>query len=97
MGTGPYRFTGFRPAESITVERYAGYWGEKPAVQQAQINCIVDEATRFLAMRTGKIDGTFTSTTRPGRAMAGLAGVSSGIRSRACHLHDHARYHRRAL
>jgi peptide/nickel transport system substrate-binding protein len=79
MGTGPYRFTGFRPAESISVERYAGYWGDKPAVQQAQINCIVDEATRFLAMRTGQIDGTLTIPLDQADQWQGLTDVTSGF------------------
>jgi peptide/nickel transport system substrate-binding protein len=35
VGTGPYAFVSWDPAESLTVKRFDGYWGPKPEVEQA--------------------------------------------------------------
>jgi peptide/nickel transport system substrate-binding protein len=79
QGTGPYRFTGFRSAESISVEANDKYWGTQPEVRKAQINCIIDEATRLLAMRTGEIDGTFTLSLDQADQWQALSGVTTGF------------------
>lgn len=59
MCTGPYRFTKYVPDESVEAERYEGYWGRKPGVQNVTVKFIVSDSTRLLAMRSGQIDGTF--------------------------------------
>lgn len=59
MGTGPYRFTSFKPATSLTAVRNEHYWGPKPSVRKVDISFISDPATLFLAVRSGQVDGTF--------------------------------------
>ena len=60
MGTGPFKFTNYTPGESVSLDRFDGYWGKKPALQHIVIKFITDDATRLLAMRSGEIDGAFS-------------------------------------
>src|SRR5215469_4009829 len=59
MGTGPYHISTFTSSTSATVERFEGYWGEKPAVLKCTFNCIPNPQTLLLAAQSGQIDGTF--------------------------------------
>jgi peptide/nickel transport system substrate-binding protein len=59
MGTGAYRITKYVPDESVTLVRNERYWGRKPAVKEAVLRFITDDATRLLALRAGEIDGSF--------------------------------------
>ncbi len=52
VGTGPYRFKERRKGESVTLERFEGYWGKKPHYQTVQFRIVPEAATReslFLA------------------------------------------------
>jgi peptide/nickel transport system substrate-binding protein len=57
ISTGPYTIADYTPDESITWERWNGYWGEQPAVRQLVISFIAEPQTRLLAFRGGEIDG----------------------------------------
>ena len=35
VGTGPYKFVNWTPGESVVLEQFDGYWGEKPDVEKA--------------------------------------------------------------
>jgi peptide/nickel transport system substrate-binding protein len=59
MGTGPYQITSFPSSTAATVERFADYWGAKPAVQKCTFTCIPDAQTLLLAAQSGQIAGTF--------------------------------------
>jgi peptide/nickel transport system substrate-binding protein len=59
IGTGPYRFTRFVSDSSVTAERNEDYWGEKPKVKKVEMSILAKDEARFLAMRSGQIDGTF--------------------------------------
>jgi len=56
LGTGPYQVVEFDPTSHVLLERYDGYWGEKPDLQQIRIDFITDDNTRLLAFRDGGVD-----------------------------------------
>ncbi|MBI2874851.1 MAG: ABC transporter substrate-binding protein [Firmicutes bacterium] len=55
VGTGPYKFVDWNRGSQINLERFDGYWGEKPAVGKVQIKFVKEDATRLLALRNGEI------------------------------------------
>lgn len=59
MGTGAFRITKFGPDTGLSLERYDGYWGDKPRVRTATVKVISNARTLLLARRAGEIDGTF--------------------------------------
>ncbi|MFN2555323.1 MAG: ABC transporter substrate-binding protein [Nitriliruptorales bacterium] len=56
IGTGPFRVVEYRPRESVTVERFDGYWGEKPQVKRIHTRFLPDPQTRVEALRAGEVD-----------------------------------------
>ncbi len=56
IGTGPYRLTGFRYGEGMTLERNEAYWGEKPGFARVQVRVISNDAAREAALLAGDID-----------------------------------------
>lgn len=59
MGTGPYTIASFSTSEGATLERFDGYWGEKPKVKTLVLKAIADPDTARLAMLAGDVDGFF--------------------------------------
>jgi peptide/nickel transport system substrate-binding protein len=59
IGTGPFKVASWQPAaQSFTVERHEGYWGEKPALPAIVFRGIPDPTTRSLELQKGSIDFT---------------------------------------
>ncbi|MBM3521400.1 MAG: ABC transporter substrate-binding protein [Alphaproteobacteria bacterium] len=56
IGTGPYVFGEYRPDVSLTLTRFAGYWGEKPAFERIVHRFIPDETAAINALLAGEID-----------------------------------------
>lgn len=56
VGTGPYRFLSSLSGGGIRMERFEGYWGEKPRFHQAEFRNITDEERRSAALLSGRID-----------------------------------------
>lgn len=56
IGLGPYKVTDRRVKEGWTIERYEGYWGEKPQVRKAIFKVIPEPTTRAAALKVGEID-----------------------------------------
>jgi peptide/nickel transport system substrate-binding protein len=56
VGTGPFKFVEYVPADHITMERFDGYWGGKPHVDKVIVRIIPDDLTRALALEKGEID-----------------------------------------
>lgn len=77
MGTGPYRFSDFRPDEELQAVRYDGYWGPKPAVQKVIVRTIEDDSTRLLAQRSGETDGSFYLPPGPYKQWQRLANTNT--------------------
>jgi peptide/nickel transport system substrate-binding protein len=59
IGTGPFKFVGFKPNESITVTRNPDYWKPgKPYLDGIEYTVIKEMSTRNLAFIAGKFDLT---------------------------------------
>ena len=56
VGTGPYKLATWQRGQNITIERYDGYWGAKPAVKTAKYRFIEEDATRAAALKAGEVD-----------------------------------------
>ncbi|WP_435171291.1 ABC transporter substrate-binding protein [Falsirhodobacter sp. 1013] len=56
IGTGPYRFVSWKPAESLTIERFDDYWGDKPEFATVEYRFITNDAARSAALLSGSVD-----------------------------------------
>jgi peptide/nickel transport system substrate-binding protein len=74
LGSGPYMVTEFVPDSHIVMERNPHYWGEPGQFEELRFDIIPDNQTRFLAMQSGDIDGTFDV---PSAAISQWEGVST--------------------
>jgi peptide/nickel transport system substrate-binding protein len=55
-GTGPYKVTGYRPAEYVDLERFEDYWGKKPSVRKARIYFVAEDTTRIAKLKAGEVE-----------------------------------------
>lgn len=55
IGTGPYRFTSYKPGDRIDMERFDGYWGKKPHWQHVTYRMINNDASRTAALLAGDV------------------------------------------
>lgn len=60
IGTGPYKLANYG-SDSIRLDRFDQYWGEKPANQGIDIQSFTSSANLFNAFRTGSIDIAYQS------------------------------------
>lgn len=56
IGTGPYQFVEWKPAESLKLKAYDGYWGEKPDYDTVEFRFIANDAARTAALLSGSVD-----------------------------------------
>ena len=56
VGTGPFQFKDWVKNDTLTLERYEDYWGEKPAYKTLVIRCIPESVNRTIGLQTGEID-----------------------------------------
>lgn len=56
VGTGPYKFVRYVPGQYVDLERFEGYWGEKPPVREARFYFIPEDATRVAKLKAGEVD-----------------------------------------
>jgi len=56
VGTGPYKFVSWVRGQSITVERWDGYWGPKPEVEKATVVFRGEPSVRAQMVTTGEAD-----------------------------------------
>lgn len=56
IGTGPYRFKERRKGESLTVDRFDGYWGQKPAYTSVQFRVVPEAATRQSLLLANQVE-----------------------------------------
>jgi peptide/nickel transport system substrate-binding protein len=55
-GIGPYKLVKYAPGQYIDLERFDGYYGDKPKVKSARFDIIKDEETRVAKLRSGEAD-----------------------------------------
>ena len=56
IGTGPFRFVSRVPQESIVLERFDDYWGEKALADKVTLKVIPDAQTMVMSLRSGAVD-----------------------------------------
>ncbi|WBU62976.1 ABC transporter substrate-binding protein [Paracoccus aerodenitrificans] len=56
VGTGPFRFVAWRQGDSINLEAFDGYWGERPALKTATFRFIGDPTAAFSSLMAGDVD-----------------------------------------
>lgn len=56
IGTGPFRYQGWRRGDRLILVRNDAYWGAKPALRQIEYRFISDPAAAFAAMKTHSVD-----------------------------------------
>ena len=55
-GTGPYKLTTWDPSQKIVLERFDGYWGDKPEVERATYVWRTESAVQAAMVATGEAD-----------------------------------------
>lgn len=56
VGTGPFKFKESTAKESVTLERFEEYWGEKPDITELKFITVTEVATRVNMLRGGEAD-----------------------------------------
>ncbi|SDN42434.1 ABC transporter substrate-binding protein [Ensifer sp. YR511] len=56
IGTGPFRFTSWDPQSEIVLDKFEGYWGEKPAVEKAHYKWRQESLVRAAMVKLGEAD-----------------------------------------
>lgn len=56
VGTGPYKFARFVSGETMDIERFAGYWGDKPKLDGARFFFVPEDTTRVAKLKAGEVD-----------------------------------------
>jgi peptide/nickel transport system substrate-binding protein len=54
--TGPWRLADWQPAQTLTLERNAEYWGGAPPLERISVRVIPDANTRVSALVAGEVD-----------------------------------------
>lgn len=54
--TGAFKIKAFNKDQSLVVERYDGYWGEKARLVEATMKFITDGNSRLMALQSGEVD-----------------------------------------
>jgi len=55
-GTGPFKFVSWKRGESLVLERFDNYWGEKATVRSVVIKIMPEAGTREAALLAGDVD-----------------------------------------
>jgi peptide/nickel transport system substrate-binding protein len=56
IGTGPFKFVSRSPQESVVIERFDDYWGDKAQIQTVNYKIISDADSLLLSLKSGAID-----------------------------------------
>lgn len=56
VGTGPFKFVQWLKDDSITLDRFEEYWGEKAYLDRVIFRAIPDATARYLALKAGEVD-----------------------------------------
>jgi peptide/nickel transport system substrate-binding protein len=59
IGTGPFKFVSYERNRQITVQRWDGYWGPKPRLEQLTFKFVPDGNARVLALQSGQVQASF--------------------------------------
>ncbi len=56
VGTGAFKFVQWIKDDSIVLERFDGYWGQKAYLDRVILKVIPDATARYLALKKGEVD-----------------------------------------
>ena len=56
VGTGPFKFVEQKVGQQVVIERYDGYFGEKPKIKRIVYKLIPEPTSRVNALITGEVD-----------------------------------------
>jgi len=56
VGTGPYKFKSWNPGQDVVIERFDGYWGEKPQADGARYIWRSESAVRAAMVKADEAD-----------------------------------------
>lgn len=56
VGTGPYRYVSYARGDRLTLRRYEGYWGARPAWDGVELRTLVTDPVRTAALVSGQVD-----------------------------------------
>lgn len=59
IGTGPYKFVNWITGDSVTLERFDDYWGDKAIIKTVVFRSIPEITQRSIELQTGGIDFAF--------------------------------------
>ncbi len=76
IGTGPFRFSSFRPGERVELTANGGYWGGSPEWRQVAIRLIRSNPARVAALLSGQVDVIDHVPTTDVTRLRGTAGIS---------------------
>ncbi|MCF3124333.1 ABC transporter substrate-binding protein [Streptomyces arenae] len=72
--SGPYALAGWKSGDSLTIEAYDGYWGEKPLTRQVTFRWASDSAL-VNALKTGAADGAYAESPNTASALRATRGI----------------------
>lgn len=56
VGTGPFRFAGWRRGDAITLDRNPSYWGRAPTLRRVTYRFLADPTAAYAAMKAHDVD-----------------------------------------
>jgi len=56
VGTGPFKVAEIKPGDKVVLERFDGYWGQKPYVDRVEYKFYRSDEARLIALQKGEID-----------------------------------------
>jgi peptide/nickel transport system substrate-binding protein len=56
VGTGPYRVKEFRPDQSLVLEAFDDYWGERPPIREVRFVVVPEISSRVNGLLSGQFD-----------------------------------------
>ncbi len=56
VGAGPYKMTEWDEGQSITLEKFDGYYGDAPAIEKVIFKIVDDDDARAMQMESGDLD-----------------------------------------
>lgn len=56
VGSGPFKVLSYAPGQSVSLQRFEGYWGRKPSARQLAVRFLPDDQTRVQALQSGQVD-----------------------------------------
>ncbi len=59
VGCGPFSWGAWTPGSELTLNRFDGYWGQKPKIDQIVMRLKADERPSTLAISKGELDATY--------------------------------------